>query len=227
MRIVGFGDSFISKNDKTGYLDIVGKKLNADIKWHGLPGAGIWDSFFQFKDYPHNIDVAVFAWSSPSRFFHPNVRGICHGSVQLMKPGMPNFETWEAARQYYYYLYDWRKTEYEAMAFFQWFDEWSKRYANIKFIHMWSFSKDTEFNETWEKYKHNSTKLEYHHRWQNGVEIRPALMHFSAREGWPENNNFSRETRNNHLSETYHAHLADIIVDAVNNYQPGKLYAPE
>jgi hypothetical protein len=227
MRIVGFGDSFISKNDNIGYLDIVGKQLDADIKWNGLPGTGIWDAFFQFKDYPYDIDVAVFSWSSPSRLYHPHIRGMCHGSVQQINPNMPNFETWEAAKQYYYYLYDWRKTEYEATAFFQWFDQWSKRYANIKFIHMWSFSKDVTFNQTWEKYKGSANQLEYHHRWKNGFEIRPALMHFSAREGWPEHDDFSKETRNNHLSELYHSHLASIIVDGIINYEPGKLYASE
>ena len=227
MRIVGFGDSFISKNDKIGYLDIVGKALGAEVDWRGHNGTGPWDAFFQFKDYPYDIDVAVFAWSSPSRLYHPNIRGMCHGSIQKITPGMPNYETWEAARQYYHYIHDWRKTEYEVLAFYQWFDNWSKRYAGIKFIHMWSFSKDVEFNETWEKYKYDPSQLEYHHKWQNGVEIRPALMHFSANEGWPENNDFSKETRNNHLSETYHSHLSGIIIDAINTYQPGKLYATE
>ena len=227
MRIVGFGDSFISKNKTDGYLDIVGKKLNAEVDWRGHNGSGPWDAFFQFKDYPYDIDVAVFSWSSPSRLYHPNIRGMCHGSVQNLTPTMDNFETWEAARQYYYYLYDWRKSEFEAVAFYQWFDQWSTRYASIKFIHMWSFSKDTAFNQSWEKYKHDPTQLEYHHRWKNGYEIRPALMHFSAVDGWPADNDLGKETRNNHLTEMYHMYLSEIIEDAIVNYEPGKLHAPK
>lgn len=229
MRIVGFGDSFITKNHgNIGYLDMVGEALGAEVDWRGHQGTGPWDAFFQFKDYPYDIDVAVFAWSSPARLYHPHVQGLCHGSAfNEIDTKMPNYEIWEAARQYYYYLYDWRKTEYEAIAFYQWFDKWSERFANIKFIHMWSFSKDLQFNESWEKYKKSMDILEYHHRWSNGVEIRPALIHLSARDGWPTDNDLTKENRPNHLSEMYHRYLSENIVDAVKNYTPGKLYAPK
>ena len=228
MKIVGFGDSFIwkaSQNTDTCYLDYTAQELGAEVEWRGYNGSGSWDAFFQFKNYPQNIDVAVFAWSGVTRLYHPNVRGICHGSSQQVFPGADNFEIWDAARKYYYYLYDWEKSEYEAMAFYQWFDQFSTNYPNTKFIHMWSFAKDTTFDESWEKYKGNPDNLEYPHRWKNGAEIRPALMHFSTQDGWPADNNLHREKRNNHLTEPYHIHLSNVLTTAIKEYQPGKLYA--
>ena len=230
MKIVGFGDSFISPTrEHWGYLNQVGSKLGADVVWNGFPGTSSWDAFFQFKDYPDDIDVAVFCWSDPSRMYHPNVRGICPNSaMQQHPPGQWDSEVWRASQEYYSYLYDWRKTEYEASAFYYWFDHWSERFANTKFIHMWSFAKTIlGVGDPWQKYREDIRGLEYHHRWKNGVEIRPALMHFSLKEGWPTDNNLSNEKRANHMAPVFHSYLAEQIVDAINNYKPGKLYAPE
>ena len=228
MRIVGFGDSFIWKapyHKKAGYLDMVGLELDAEVHWNGYNGSGPWDAFFQFKDYPKEIDVAIFAWSVPSRLYHPHIRGMCHGSVQRINNDTQHPETWEAAKQYYHYLYDWRKTQYEITAFYQWFDRELANYPNTKFIHMWSFSAEREFHDGFDKYKQDPDQLEYYHRWSNGVEIRPALMYFSAQEGWPANDDLSKETRENHLSLEYHKYLAKILVDNIKNYESGKLYA--
>jgi len=227
MNIVGFGDSFISKNhDLQGYLNRVGRHFKTDnVKWHGFPGTCSWDAFFQFKDYPDPVDVAVFAWSEPSRLFHRVVRGICPGSAsQPIDKNDPNREVWEAANLYYKYIYDYQKIEYEAMAFYQWFDTWSTRFSNTKFIHMWSFAKNkSEYNDPWRQYRESTQDLEYHHTWKNGVEIRPALMYLSMKEGWPKDNDLSKETRVNHLTATYHIMLATRIIEAIEHYKPGTI----
>jgi len=235
MNIVGFGDSFISENGEYSpeygkcYLDTVGTTLSAkSVTWAGCSGSSIWDAFFQFKNYEKltDIDVAVFAWTDVSRLYHYRVRNLCpYGSSLRANLNGSDADVWLATKHYYTELYAHEKTEYEAQAFFHWFDNLTLSFPKIKFIHMWGFSKNTQTaGSNWDRYAEDNVELEYHHRFKNGVEIRPALMNFSRRDGWPSDDDLANETRANHLTLKNHDILSSIIVNAIENYEPGKIF---
>jgi hypothetical protein len=226
MKIVGFGDSFIMhSNNSNAYLNIVANELNAEVEFKGYAGTGPWDTFFQFKDYTKELDVAVFCWSEFARLYHPHVRGICPGSARSVREfDHCNSEIWNSARNYYDHLFDNRKTDYEAEAFYQWFDNWSRRFSGIKFIHMWSFAKPKHGGDFYIEHSRDMRDLDYYHKFQHGAEIRPALMHHSVRGDWPED--ISKDTRVNHLNFDFHRYLSTFIIDAIIDYVPGKIYQP-
>lgn len=235
MKIVGFGDSFIEGAHESwpgndNYLAKVGRHLNASVETHGFGGSGSWDAFFQFEKYMkqelEHVDIVIFAWSEPSRLYHPHVRNLCpHGSSLPRDKNDPDAAIWLAAKQYYAELYDHHKTESEASAFYQWVDILSTNYADTKFIHMWSFAKDvTRKLSWWDMYDEDQTTIEYHHHFKNGAEIRPALMNFSRREGWPKGNDTPNDPRQNHMTPKYHTVLSSIIIDAIENYEPGVIF---
>jgi hypothetical protein len=232
MKIVGFGDSFIMQNfsyDKEElrqlYLNLVGEELNATVEWLGVSGTGPWDAFFKFMDYPEKdkIDVAVFAWSEANRLYHPTVKPLNYASVMnsLENPGVSKRKTWIAAQQYYEYLHDTRKADYEVKALYTMFDEMSKLYPNTKFIHMWAYPMhDIKAEDQFARYKHPD-KFEYHYTWKNGVEIRPALIHHSVMDEWPDN--IHEETRSNHLTFRMHRLVANALLQAIKKYNVGEI----
>lgn len=232
MKIVGFGDSFIMQNyshDKEElrqlYLNLVGAELNAEVEWLGVSGSGPWDAFFNFMDYPEKdkIDVAVFAWSEANRLYHPTVKPLNYASVMnsLENPGVSKRKTWIAAQQYYEYLHDTRKADYEVRALYTMFDEMTKMYPNIKFVHMWSYPMhDIKTEDQFARYKYPD-KFEYHYTWKNGVEIRPALIYHSVMDEWPEN--IHAETRSNHLTFRMHRLVANTLLKAITTYKVGEI----
>jgi hypothetical protein len=232
MKIVGFGDSFIMQNYSNNeeelrqlYLNIVGQELNATVEWLGVSGSGPWDAFFKFIDYPEKdkIDVAVFAWSEANRLYHPTVKPLNYASVMnsLENPGVSKRKTWIAAQQYYEYLHDSRKADYEVRGLYTMFDEMSKLYPNIKFVHMWSYPMhDIKAEDQFARYKYPD-KFEYHYTWKNGVEIRPALIYHSVVDEWP--TNIQLETRSNHLTFRMHRQVANALIKAIKDHDIGKI----
>ena len=91
---------------------------------------------------------------------------------------------------------------------------------------MWSFPKGAD-GEYYSTIKSNPNGLDYYHRWKNSVEIRPTLLHFSMLDGWPENNNTGIDTRLHHMTPPIHALLAEILIRAIENYVPGKIFGLE
>lgn len=226
MRIVGFGDSFIMQSSDPGaYLNLVAKEFDAELDFKGYPGTGPWDTFFQIKDYTKEIDVAVICWSEFGRLYNSYVRGICPGSIWNHHEGnQKELEIWDAALKYYQHLYDGKKIDYEAEAFYQWVDSWTKRFAGIKFIHMWSFAKVRAGGDFYSEHRKDRKDLEYYHSFKNGAEIRPALMHYSVNGDWP--GDIKKDPRTNHLNNDFHKYVANFIIDAIKTYQPGKIYQP-
>lgn len=221
MKIVGFGDSFITPASGEYYTNIIADHFQADAEFLGYQGSGTWDAFFTFMEYvKHNSlpDVVMFVWSNTSRLYHHRIRDICPTGVIKHKDS--GHIVWQAAELYYAHLYDDVKAEYEFRAFYYWLDHWlAKTYPTVKFIHMWSFPH-------WHGEKYALTendKFQYYHRFTNGIEIRPALIYLSTLDGWP-SDGLANETRTHHLTNKMHKFLANKIIDALTNYKNGQLY---
>jgi hypothetical protein len=219
MKIVGFGDSFITYcNTWYGYTNLIASRFDAEFISFGYAGSGTWDAYFQLENYLKNNpapDVILFAWSASTRLYHPDIRDLCYTSV-VMQPVEPKSEEhrpiYEAANAYYQHLHHITKTDQEHSCFYHWIDTvLVPRYPNTKFIHMWGFPKNyCDWGDT--------EQMEYLHTFTTAVEIRPALIHLSYLDEWPDD--LANETRGNHLSPKMHKILADNIIAAIENYEP-------
>lgn len=241
MKITYFGDSFINTDmrisdgnffydrDDYDYFELleqypflVARHFDADMVSKGCPGSGSWDAFFQFKKYCDEnngpSDVTVFCWSSAGRLYHPNIRDICPQKVRNVMENIDNVsdrDTWLAANSFYEHLYDTDKVYYEHVSMVHWLNDWLfENYPDKKFIHMTGFP----VNST--NFMHPET-FEYFGRWDKGVEIRPALIHLSYIDEFP--GDLSKETRGNHLSNRMHKLLTKYLIDAIENYEIGRL----
>lgn len=232
MKIVGFGDSFIQRNSSIEhqYMKLTSGHFLASYETFGVPGSGVWDAFFEFKNKKNDaklgliddFDTVVFVWSESSRIYHPIVRNITYANV--LNHEYSSDPIWVAAKYYYEHLHVSEKVNYEITAFFYWLDDWLyENYPNMKFIHMSGFPKhngDASI-DYYDVIKYNPNKLPYFHTWKNSVEIRPPLLHFSMNDDWP--GDLSKEHRFQHLSRDMHNKVSELIIDAIENYEPGKI----
>jgi len=232
MKIVGFGDSFIlgvTPNHTEWphtYQGLVSEKLNADVEFRGQPGTGPWSAFFDFLEYQKPIDVAIFAWSEPSRLYHPVVKPLNVASVRydIKNYDHPHYDVIEAADLYYGCLMDHRKKNYELTALMNLIDTMSLDFPNTKFVHLHCFGKDEPgewWGDTYETIKQD--KLKYHHIFKNGIQIHPPLMYMSVKHEWMGKDKLFIENRQCHLSLDMHKLLADAIVESIQNYVPNKI----
>jgi len=219
MKIVGFGDSFITHcNSWYGYTNLIASHFDAEFISYGHEGSGAWDAYFQLENYLRNNpapDVILFAWSASSRLYHPDIRTLCYNSViaNPVEPKNPAHKPiYKAAEEYYNHLHRINKTDLEHSCLYHWIDTvFVPRYPNTKFIHMWGFPKT---HVDWG----DPSKMEYLHTFTTAVEIRPALIHLSYLDEWPDD--LAKEQRPNHLSRKMHKILADNIIAAIKNYEP-------
>jgi len=237
MRIIGFGDSFMQP---VGYTDIndhhymklfADKIKNTEYRCCGIPGSGIWDTFFSFKkfaeskEYDYNFDVCVFVWSEKSRLYNSTHRNVCY--TKSLEYENSNDPFWTAVKYYYEYLEDVDKNEHEFTSFFYWLDDWLlENYPNVKFIHMYSFPKKTESSNSGDYFniiKNHPEKEIYFHKFKNSVTILPSLLHFSLNDGWPKDNDLSKENRFQHLTPKMHSKIANLLTKSLHEYWPGKI----
>lgn len=205
MKIGFFGDSFCAHinnghSKEHGYTTYLQMLIDDgfDITHLGKESSSVWDlillQFMPKEDLP---DVCVFCWSEESRLFHREERNLNFRSVESKKTKIHS-----VAKDYYLHIYDNEKHRLEYQALMYYFDNVIlKKYPNKKFIHLWSF-----------------VPL---HKWETGVEIRPALYEISKGEydTIPPN-----DMRANHL-EGYERNklVADAIKSAIENYDDGRL----
>lgn len=239
MRIAGFGDSFIQPiyypngdlYNEYNYLTKIGKYFNTnDFIAYGYPGSGVWDAFFEFQKQEEiarknnkPFDIVIFAWSNGSRLYHPIVRDICASNVYNHYDSKQPL--WIAAKNYYEHLFDHKKLKYELTAFFYWLDNHLKEtYPNIKFVHLNGFPPYDEgqpVEDYYEYIKKNDGNIKYYTTWKNSVEIRPSLIYFSLMDDWP--GDLSKEHRFQHLTPKMHTIVSDLVINAIENYVPGKI----
>jgi hypothetical protein len=238
-----FGDSFCNKesnqhSDENNYETYIRQLLRAkgyELVNLGMGGSSVWDLYLnQLKpciDSNSIPDISVFAWTNSGRLFHRIARSLNHTSAlaghnkkkeadfKKLFPNQANFfdkDVWDAAKQFYLYLYDSEKEDIEYVAFLQYLDNnvFNKWPENKKIIHLWSFGE-------WDFIKqYNVNDITYVHRWVNGVEIRPPLMSLSAKlPTYP-----ILDDRPNHISgQENNKLISDAIISGIDNYQSGNL----
>lgn len=234
MKIVGFGDSFILgppfpvETITDTYQVLIGNKYNTYPEFRGIGGTGPWHAFFDFINYFKNntekVDVVIMAWSEANRLYNPQLTHINadHAALATNNPQITFKDVFQAVQQYYDFIMDTEKQNYEIRGLMTMFDDMVLEHPNTKFINLHSFGKLNK-GEGWKDFD-DGENLRYHYKFKNCVEIRPCLIHLSRKEGWPGDTKMHLETRDCHLSKTFHKLLADTIIDAIDNYTPGKIF---
>lgn len=228
MNIVGFGDSFIKDNSiycKNDYMTFVGNHFGVKTESRGVGGTGPWYMFFDFLKYDKHIDVAIIAWSEIVRMYHRKIQPLNIWSEEDIPSNIDDRQKqiYNAAFNYNKFILNNTQKNWECKALMCMFDECiTKQYPNTKFIHLPCFSW-YENDQLWANIYDNVNPkdINYYYDFKNGVELRPCLMYLSKQDDWP--SDLSKEHRPNHLTLKYHILLANAIIDAIENYNLGKI----
>jgi len=229
MKIGFFGDSFCLANhvnESHGYHTYIHKleqNYNAEIVNLGVGGSSIYDvvliqldPFIRSGNWP---DVCIFVWTSSSRLFNRDDRGITSGTVMNLQDHNP---VHSAAKMYYKYLYDVGYNDLTYTATIQYIDTviLAKIPKSTKIINLWSFGEPT--NRNWDNVEFfHKDNLNYIHRFTTGMEIRPALMSVSVQgmTGTSTHNHAPNHLDGNEKNEQ----IYNWIKNAIDNYTPGRL----
>lgn len=207
-----FGDSFcadfrndhsIDNNYKT-YIEKLSTSLDSEVVNTGIGGSSIWDSILLQFDEDNIPDICIFVWTEPYRWFHRKNRTLNPMSInsKTLKESDPGLN--KALSIYMRHLYDEEKQKLESTSLLHYFDKKIlSKYKNKKFIHLWCFSDSV------------------YYRWDNGVEIRPALIELSVLNS---NDVPQEDKRANHIEgEEKNSLLYNTIMEAINYYEDKKL----
>jgi len=212
MTIGFFGDSFCSDKSNehsiscnyTTYLEKVADHFNATITNTGVSGSSVWDLILiQFKEQLKKglPDVCVFVWTDMARLFDRKHRNLnLRTSERILTPEH------NAAKNYFYHIYDDEKHRLEYISMLYYFDTIVLPiYSNTKFVHLWSFGEENPATK----------ERQYLYSWKNGVEIIPALETFSIDIG---EEIPTLDTRANHISgDEKNQQIADRVITAINH----------
>jgi hypothetical protein len=211
MKIGFFGDSYCAVekqefNDYETYIHKIKKHYNAEIVNLGIPGSSVYDSILiQFKKF-HNMnnvpDICIFTWSHYVRLFEREKRNLTpHNAVGVYK-------------DYYAHIFDEEQAMLQYISVLNYFDnEVLSRLPNIKFIHMFCFNTDLTVFNTIKQYI-----------FKNGITINPPLYSLARQ---PPNEyiiTVKNVDKPNHIiGDSKNSFLYENIVDAIDNYENGKV----
>lgn len=230
-----FGDSFAAegnnlhswRNNYKPYTIKLANYFDASIVNFGYGGSSIWDALLIQLDplIKSNTvpDICVFVWTNPDRLFHREVRRINYGDALHPKIHTYNIfkhKIWSAAKNFYLHLYDNEQAELSYLSALYYIDNviMPSLPKTTKVIHLWSIAKPIN----WETQNFHPSKISYPHRWNYGVEIRPALISLSLSD--QDASILQVDKRANHLDgDVKNTMLANWIKHAIDNYSDGLL----
>jgi len=187
----------VGTNDPT-YPDLVAKALNYNLYPCGYGGKGWWFSRQRLLDEitatGQTPEIIVFCHSDSQRINNA-------WDIQLHNTPGPQ------SRDYYKYIHD---DEFNRWAQKQWFKEIASCWAEIKTIHFHCFTQTPDWSDL-----------------LPGMVYTTPLVHISVGElTGTEAEILSQmgenEKRKNHLSARNNQVLGEVILDAINDYRPGK-----
>lgn len=250
IKTVGFfGDSFCTKLNNPHsiehgyqtYIEQTRDYYNANIVNLGYGGSSVWDALLiqlnpliASKSIP---DVCVFVWTNSGRLFNRTARSIHASSgiagyrpekekwFETAYPGKTNPFTkdlWEAAKQFYLYLYDQEKEELEHRAILEYIDNnvLSTFSSSTKIIHFWAFGNP----KSWDFDGFYPNSISYNYNWKHGVEIRPALNSLSIAGDAQNTFQYPKiDDRPNHLEGVKNTMVFQFIKNAIDEYENGKI----
>lgn len=155
MRIGFFGDSFCEEMNNPHnimhgydtYLTKIKNQYSADIVHLGHGGSSYWDTILTQFPSVDTPDMCIFCWTDYHRIYHPTVRNLTYGTTVELKlkdiklSNIFNYNTVDAAKRYFKFLYDDNKAKEEMISALYRFDrEVLANMHNTKIIHVWCFN---------------------------------------------------------------------------------------
>lgn len=155
MRIGFFGDSFCEEMNNPHnimhgydtYLTKIKNQYSADIVHLGHGGSSYWDTILTQFPSVDTPDMCIFCWTDYHRIYHPTVRNLTYGTTVELKlkdiklSNIFNYNTVDAAKRYFKFLYDDNKAKEEMISALYRFDrEVLAKMHNTKIIHVWCFN---------------------------------------------------------------------------------------
>jgi hypothetical protein len=233
-----FGDSFCTSNGPGTYIDIVARELDLRVTHLGVGGSSVDDLIIkQFTPldpsllHPYELkirvpDICVFCWTDSNRLFNNLVRNINGGTVDNIEKTSRNTDekkVWEAALFYYRELYDhtWHKLRHNSMIYY--FNKYLlAKHSDKQIINLWSLGDGKHYYGNPAK-DYSSENTVYPFRFELGMELRPGLMSLSLKE-MEDVQDLVNDVRPNHMaSPEVNRLLSDSIIQAITNYESGKL----
>jgi hypothetical protein len=215
--IAFIGDSFCASArspdlKRKHYPEIVANHYGFNILAHGYAGKSWWYSrqrFMEdFKQNPgleENIEAMVFCHTNSGRFNTSNEHVFFHSDVKFQRILKDDNKSilMQAQKYWFKYLIDY---EFQDWAQMNWFRETSREWGHIKQVHFHCFPWSILYNHL-----------------LTGQRFTTPLIHVSMGElsgTAKEIDNYlkNNETRPNHFSNANNAVLAEIIIDALDNY---------
>lgn len=214
-----------------------------EIVNYGLGGSSVWDTIILqyglINDNRNIPDVLIFVWTDHMRLYNRHIRSLNTASIIkgnerfLVRgnnvTGSQIADILNASREYYMHIIDPFKEELSYVSVLKYFDKevLSKIADKCKIIHMWSFFKPSPKTYHLEEKQLKLTDENYYFRWKNGMEIRPTLLELSMYGLDPTKTvleKMTNDTRSNHIEGEYkNSLLANTIINAIDNYETGKL----
>lgn len=205
MKIAILGDSFVKTLPDT-YLDIVCKEMGFEVMEHkSWPGSSEYYTYetFQSLMQSSNVpDVVLFAHTEPARLPTVGYHAVNLMSVEDTKINRLPREITEAAKQYYYHLYNER---YHDVTYRLMIDDMQRicDSAGIRHIHLLSFPQHVNpISGLWI---------------MNGID---ALAHLDGGENYHWD-----ETLLNHLSSSMNEKLGNWLIPHIRYYIDKNLYS--
>lgn len=202
--------------DTITYTNRVIKHFNHAICPYGFEGASWWHSRerfiqdFDWRSKEYNEFLAlIFLHTEHSRINCLNNNDLPKLGHSGLDPG-GTVEQQQAVAAHYRHLYD---DKFHCWAQEQWFREIHQRFSHLKTIHLHCFPDTVPLS----------------HLLPGCVYTTP-LIHISVGElsgtETEISKQLSRDTRYNHMSQYNNQVLADVIIDAIDNYTPGTYKLP-
>ena len=175
MKTIGFfGDSYCAVD--AGWIRSIADHYSAKITHLGKPGSSIPDLILNQWNKEvlrgRTPDIAVFVWTTDSRLYHSTQRSITPEKALSTRVKDNNRELWEAAKQYYMYLYDAEYMALNAASLTCHFDRMVlPLLPNTKIVHLWAFGQPIPGRRNY-----LPEGIAYPYTFTTGVEVRPALV---------------------------------------------------
>lgn len=178
MKTIGFfGDSYCAVD--SGWIRSITDYYSAEITHLGKPGSSVpdliinqWDKELKRGRTP---DIAVFIWTTDSRLFHPTQRNITPERALSIREKGGKPELWEAAKQYYTYLYDAEYMALSTKSLLCYFDRMVlPLLPKTKVVHLWAFGQPIPGRKNYVP-----EGISYPYSFTTGVEVQPALVTIS------------------------------------------------
>jgi hypothetical protein len=232
-KVLVLGDSFTAGHNCQEYhwLNQLANAFNWQITNRSISGSGplyVIDMILRGMSDARDYDIIIFAWSEPTRFYHPQAPWLNAHETAIkaqFKPGQEKL--YAAADLWYKDAIDYELEEIKGTGLQYWFDNYlAENFADREIYHVYCFPRMGGRVE-YAKYLDSCADINnqtVYHQFKTGVSILPTLIYYSVNDpNKPKNIGFDH--RLGHISEdSHHLVFRRLATLFSQPYQSGKVF---